>query len=168
MQIKTTGKCHFLTYHASKGPKLWHHAQQAWPSATDTLLIWMMGMRNASTPVRGNLAGSSKMPQVFILWPSHHTSRNLFHRNTGNETKRHMYQAVHFGAVWNSKRLERSQKPVNIDLVGLAILCPPKGVLHSCKRNCRTFLYSTQTFKLPHALSVLVTVSWHSWAEKNT
>lgn len=116
----------------------------------------------------GRFEQNAKMPQVFLLWPSHHTSRNLFHRNTGNETKRHMYQAVHFGAVWKSKRLERSQKPVNIDLVGLAILCPPKGVLHSCKRNCRTFLYSTQTSKLPHALSVLVTVSWHSWAERNT
>lgn len=95
------------------------------------------------------------------------TLLGFFRRNAGNETKRHMYQAVHFGTVWNSKKLERTQKPVNIDLVGLVILCLPKGVLYSCKRKCRTFLYSTQTSKLPHALSVLIIVSWHSWAKRN-
>lgn len=158
MQTKTTGKCHFLTYHAGKGPTLTSCSTSKTLSDRHIPNL-SYGNAKCFNSCEGEFGRFEQNATGIYLLTLAITLLGIFHRNTGKETKRHMYQAVHFGTVWNSKKLERTQKPVNIDLVGLAILCLPKGVLYSCKRKCRTFLYSTQTSKLPHALSVLIIVS---------
>jgi hypothetical protein len=72
------------------------------------------------------------------------------------DTKWHTHTVINFNTIWNSKKLEATQRSTK-ELVILTIVYPSKGVLCNCKkemRNLSLHYANSQTSLLHNALSV--------------